>query len=214
MNINPFITALYHRKGIRKVTLQKYRLIDLAILTGLSVLADTVSGLVGFAGLNLYVAVSVSLLLLGYVRWGKWALAANAVVVIAHFLVYRDQGIPSALAEALSFGALSVALAFPLRRFTRPHPAFGPVVLLFLAAYAAMFALQWGLGWAFGTGIPLVTQSLRHVFNFLFNFGLLAVIAHQKDLFIPMVPYLREEAEKRERENEKKGIGLNDDETL
>lgn len=196
------------------MTLKKYRLLDLGILTGLSVLADTVSGLSGFAGLNLYVALSVSLLLLAYVRWGKWALAGNAVLVLVHFLVYRDQGIPVALADALSLGALSVALAFPLRGFTRPRPAFGSAVLLFLSAYAAMFVLGWGLGWALGSGIPFATEFLRHVFNLLFNFGLLAVIARQKDLLIPMKPYLREEAEKRERENEKKGIGTNDDETL
>lgn len=196
------------------MTLQKYRLIDLAILTGLSVLADTVSGLVGFAGLNLYVAASVPLLLLAYVRWGKWGLIANAVVVLDHFLVYLDQGILPAAANALSISALSIALVFPLNRFSRPRPPFGRAALAYLAAYAAMFALEWGLGWAFGTGISLWGEFLHHVFNLLFGFGLLAVIARQKDLLIPMGSYLREETEKRERENAKKGNGLYDDETL
>jgi hypothetical protein len=52
---------------------------------------------------------------------------------------------------------------------------------------------------------------MKHAFNFILGYAILAIIARQKDLLVPMEPYLREEARKREEEKMRKGIGLYDE---
>jgi hypothetical protein len=197
------------------MTIQKYRAIDLLIFSVISILTDVVAGLTGFAGLFLYVAPSIPILFLGYVRWGKWGLIPNVLVSLAHLLVFMNQGLGLAAANAISLLVIGAALFVTQSRFFRPKAKFGTVALSFTAVYLTMALVEWGLDQVWGFPLDLGVHLLHHGFSFLFGLALMIIIQRQKDLMVPMVDYLKKLHETQEAEKAKsKGNGLYDDESI
>ncbi|HAQ57359.1 MAG TPA: hypothetical protein DCR44_08260 [Acholeplasmatales bacterium] len=130
-----------------------------------------------------------------YVRWGRYALFPNLAVAIVNVAVnYVDPAV--AFAHALGILSLSVALLV-LR--TAPlqvrRPKLAPLSLYYLTCYAVLFFTEWILLVVIGRPTGFAGFAVNRIFDVLLGFGLLLIMVAQKELFIPMTPYLLENSE-------------------
>ncbi|HRY77365.1 MAG TPA: hypothetical protein P5154_01230 [Candidatus Izemoplasmatales bacterium] len=194
------------------MTIRKFRIIDLAILTAAGLLPDVLIPLIGLPRVGVYVSISIPVILFCLVRWQRWGLLPLGILTLAQFLIgLWDNPATASLAHAAGMAGLSAGLLIPSKWFIRPRTGFGKVSLYYLTGYVSMVLLEWVIFPLLHGGIPLENVLLKHAFNFFLGYAIFAVIARQKDLLVPMEPYLREEARKREEEKMRKGIGLYDE---
>ncbi len=177
------------------MTIRKLRTIDLIIFFVIGAALDIVLGLYGLFGIKSYLSVSIPLILLAYIRWGKYALFSNLGIAIVHLFLY-DVDFAVGMAHAIAMLSLAVALLIlKMKSMQQTRIAFQYVVLYYTLAYVTMFFVEWILLIVFKHEVLLASQALNHFFNFILGLGLLAIIAMQKELLVRMDPYLREKSE-------------------
>lgn len=181
--------------GVTHLTIRKYRCVDLLVFTAIACILDGVIGRFGLFGGRQYFGLSTVLVLAMYVRWGKYALLSNLVVAAVNVAVnYVDLGV--AFAHAAGILSLSAALFFlrysPL---SARRPKLGPLSLYYLFCYAILFFTEWLLLGLFGHPTGFAGFAANRIFDVLLGGGLLLLMAAQKELFIPMTPYLLENSE-------------------
>ncbi|MDD4355558.1 MAG: hypothetical protein PHP61_06640 [Candidatus Izemoplasmatales bacterium] len=177
------------------MTIRKLRTIDLIIFTVVGSILDIVIGLKGFFGIVAFVSIGIPLVVLSYIRWGKYALLANLVLAIVHLFLFEAPFL-SRLAHSLALMLLSCSLfiqRWSFYRVTRLN--FGLVVGLYIALYLIMFFGEWCMLLIFQMEIPLENLALNHSINILVGSFLLGLMAIQKELLVHMDPYLREKSE-------------------
>ncbi|MFH0992728.1 MAG: hypothetical protein V1761_00095 [bacterium] len=177
------------------MTIRKYRTIDLVIFTAIACILDVLIGRFGLFGGRQYFGLSTVFILVCYVRWGKYGLIANGIVLLVNSVVnYVD--LPVAIAHAAGILGLSIALvllewsALRVRR-----PGLGAVSVYFFAAYVVMFFVEFGMLVALGRGLPLIDYAVNRIFDLILGWGLLVIIALQKDILVPMNLYIQENSE-------------------
>lgn len=181
------------------MSLSKYRTIDLLIFTGIGVLLDVIIGIKGFFRIVLYLAISIPLILLCYVRWGKFGLLPNLVIIVVHNFLYAES-LWINLGHSLALLSLSLALFWirwePLKKRRIPLWA---IALYYLGCTLVMSLFEWSF-WQIGpVSMPLVTYVANYGFNWLLGLGLTLVIGLQKDIYVPMMVYLKDVAEEKEK---------------
>jgi membrane-associated HD superfamily phosphohydrolase len=197
--IKPLSLAKLYHKGVDKLSLSRYRNIDLLIFTVIAVVLDIVIGLQGFFRILLYVAISIPLILLCYVRWGRYGLLLNMVIVIVHLFVYAESFWIN-FGHSLALLSLSIALLFlkwkPMQR--RKIPVWA-IAVYFIGCYLFMSLVEWTI-WHFSpVPMSMVNYLANYGFNMALGLGLSLIISLQKDLYVPMNLYLRELAEEKEK---------------
>ncbi|MBE0701116.1 MAG: hypothetical protein IH571_05470 [Acholeplasmataceae bacterium] len=178
------------------MTIKKFRNMDLILLTTIAVILDVILGLFGLFGLWLFMALSIPIILLCYIRWRSYGLIPNIVVVAAHFIIYYlmlKNDIVVVLAHLLAMQTLSFALVMlKWNKLKERYKQFYPIALYFMVCYGIMFMSEWLLMIAFGKSILLLSHLLNHSLNILLGLGLMAIIYRQNDLFVDMETYLKE----------------------
>jgi hypothetical protein len=181
--------------GVVRLTIRKYRTVDLLIFTAIACILDFVIGRFGLFGGRQYFGLSTTFVLVLYVRWGKAALLPNLVVALVNAAVnYIDFGV--AAAHAAGILALSVALLLirwkPLRE---RRPGLAPATVYYLACYLALFLTEYLLLALFGRGLAFVDYAVNRVFDVLIGWGLLLLVVAQKEILVPMNLYIKENSE-------------------
>ncbi|MDP3130905.1 MAG: hypothetical protein Q8N15_06230, partial [Bacillota bacterium] len=103
-----------------------------------------------------------------------------------------------AVAVAHAAGILSLSVALLVLR-TAPlqahRPKLAPLSLYYLTCYAVLFFTEWILLVVIGRPTGFAGFAVNRIFDILLGFGLLLIMVAQKELFIPMTPYLLENSE-------------------
>lgn len=177
------------------MTIRKLRAIDLIIFTVIGSLLDIVIGLKGFFGIVAFVSIGIPLVVLCYIRWGKYGIVANLALAIVHLFLFEAPFL-SRLAHSLAILSLACCLLIqqlPPYRSTRLN--FPLVIGMYLIGYLIMFFGEWLLLMVFQMEVPLENMALNHAINILVGIFLLGLMAIQKELLVHMDPYLREKSE-------------------
>jgi membrane-associated HD superfamily phosphohydrolase len=178
-------------------------MIDLLIFTAIGVIADAIIGLNGFFGIRLYIALSVPLILLCYVRWKAFGLIPNLVIVIAHVLIYGANN-PLEIVIAHSIGMLSLSGALLFQKwkpFRTRKIAFWAVIVYYLGTYLGMLAIEYLALVILNAGYPFLNYAMNQILNLLLGLGLMIMIGHQKDMLVSMNLYFLEKALERNKGN-------------
>lgn len=168
------------------------------IFFALASILDVVLGRYGLFGIRSYLAVSTSILVMLYVRWGKYALLVNIGIATIHLFLFEvDWSVR--VAHALSILSLAVVLLIlKMKIFRITRVDFQYVVLAYAIAYLTMFFVEWLLLLVFNQSVELGAHALNRLFDALLGIGLLTLIAMQKELLVRMEPYLREKNEEKQ----------------
>ncbi|PKK86757.1 MAG: hypothetical protein CVV63_03820, partial [Tenericutes bacterium HGW-Tenericutes-8] len=93
------------------MTIAKYRLIDLIVLTLLCVIIDVVGFFVSQSDLIFfYVTLSTPVLLIIYIRWDYRGLLSTLVVALLHIILYRNFDFLSLILYMASIMSISTAM--------------------------------------------------------------------------------------------------------
>ena len=184
------------------MTIAKYRLLDLIVLGVVAVIVD----LIGFFAsqkelIFLYVTLSTPILMIIYVRWGKYGLYVNGVIALLHTILYRNFDILPMLGYITSIFALSVSMVW--FKITTKGQIRSEVLLLtlyFLTGYLALFFTQVLLQyWLFGT-VEWIVLFTRHGLNIILGWVILMIARHQEDFMVDMKAYLLRQIKERQEE--------------
>lgn len=178
-------------------------MIDLLIFTAIGVIADVIIGLNGLFGIQLYIALSIPLILLCYVRWRTFGLIPNLIIVIAHVFIYiGNNPFEVVLAHAIGLLSLSGALLFlKWKPLQARKMAFWAVIVYYLGMYLGMLAIEYLSLVLLNAGYPFFNFAMNQILNLLLGLGLFIMIGHQKDLLVSMNLYFLEKASERNKGN-------------
>ncbi|MCF7932891.1 MAG: hypothetical protein K9K93_06960 [Acholeplasmataceae bacterium] len=181
------------------MTINKFRTFDLLILSVVAIVIDAVIASFGLFGIRLFVALSFAVMMLGYVRWKKYALFMNALIAIAHMIIHLllKQDLSIVLAHGMAVMAFSSALIIlPIKSRTNTHTDDHLIILKALLCYGVYLVAEWLLMLLFGQSVGILGHLLNHSLNILLTLGLLLIMNHQEDLMTDMTSYLRKKAER------------------
>ncbi len=181
--------------GVASLTIRKYRTIDLIIFSAIACVLDVLIGRFGLFGGRQYFGLSTVFVLVCYVRWGKYGLIANGVVLLVNSIV---NFVDFRIAVAHGVGILALAVALGLVQWSAlrvRRPGLGAASLYFIVAYATMFLVEFGLLVLLGRGLPLIDYAVNRIFDVILGWGLLVIITLQKEILVPMNLYIQENSE-------------------
>jgi hypothetical protein len=177
------------------LSLKKFRLLDILIFTFVAVLIDIVVGIYGLLGLKLFFSIGIPIVLLLYIRWGKYALIANIIIVIVHFVVHYVN-IYVMIAHSIGLFSLSFAIVLvKWDKLQKRNVEFQYVFVYFIFLYLTMLLVEWILLLIFNQYVNLFAHLLNHSLNMLLSILILSIISKQNDLIINMNNYLRDQTE-------------------
>ena len=182
------------------MTIYKFRIIDLLILTSIGVLIDLVLGFSGLFGLFTYISISMPLLCAMYIRWGKYAMFSNMTIALSQTIMFLVIGESLLVVLSHLIAVLSMMLIIPLRQtlgMNKETLSLLRIWMFYLMIYSVMFFTGWVMSLIFGVSISLANHGLNHTINIFLGLGLLAIMSRQKDLLTDMHQYLLTQAERK-----------------
>ncbi len=172
--------------------LSRFRLIDITVFTLIAVIIDIVIGVYGLFGIRLYISVGIPIIFLLYLRWGKYALLTNVIIILVHFLVHY---VNIYVMFTHSIGLFSLSIAIFLRRWRKlqkKNIEFQHIFFSFFILYAVMFFIEWFLLMLLNQDINILVQLLNHSLNLVLSVLLLFFMSKQNDLLVNMNIYLQD----------------------
>jgi hypothetical protein len=193
---DPFtcFTLLY--KGEWKLTITKFRNIDILIFTVISVIIDFVLARYGLFGLRMYISLVLPISLIVIVRWRKWGLISLLAIAISHIFGYWDNHILVIMAHIISLSVIALAVFLVPKLYWR-NKSFANLALIYLILYLPMIFIEWALLLLFGREVSITNILLNHSVNFFLGLFILFLVYLQKDLVVDMKKYfINKEKEK------------------
>lgn len=190
------------------MTMRKYKLIDIAILTATALLADVVSYWVKskFVQDTLYIAPSIIFVIIIYIRWGKLGIASNVLLMIAQITIYRHEilaSTPQLVGFILGYLSLSSVLIWTgKKKHDIISSGFKMITLYLIIPYGLMILLEAGASNLLGFEGTFVTYWGRHVMNLPICLIIMVIAVFQKNLLVDMPTYLKEQQKERDEKNE------------
>lgn len=190
------------------MTLKKYRLIDIAILTAIGFIADLVSHWVKttFVQDTLYIAPSIIFVIFIYIRWGKLGLISNAILLLGQIALYGQEilgNLPLLAGFTIGYMSLSSVLIWTgKRKRAIISSGFKMITLYLIIPYGLMILLEAGASNLLGFKENLVTFWGRHVMNLPICLIIMVIAVFQKNLLVDMPLYLKEQQKERDEKNE------------
>lgn len=183
------------------LTIKKFMMFDLIVLTIIAVIVDIVGFFASKTDLKfLYVALSVIVMMIAYIRWDFKAFVIPLVIVILHMILYRGGTLLTQTVYALSI--FSVGLSMIWFKLVKRDQIKEEVLLLtgyFVTGYLALFLFQAWASYLSGE-VQWVTLLIRHSVNFILGWVVLFIASKQEDLLVGMKAYLLRSIEERKKE--------------
>ncbi len=170
------------------MTISKFRYIELLVFTAISILIDFLIGRYGLFGLRMFFAISYPVIFLMYIRWRKWGLTINALVVIAHAIIYIDNPPLVILAHCLSILILGL-MVFIEPKIRNKTFKYETISLIFIGLYLVMIMVEWLLLLIFGQDISLWGHLINQSVNLFIALLVLFIMHLQTDLVTDMETY-------------------------
>jgi hypothetical protein len=147
--------------------------------------------------MNFYISFSIPLLTLIYVRWHKYGLISNGILIIVHILTITFIGgvsltnFLSALANGLSIGLISLTLLW-IKLIKKDNLKYnvGNVSILYFALYLLVGFVEFGLNSIFTGYNDLLAFGLFHLLNLFLGYGIMLLELKTKSLFVYQIEYL------------------------
>ncbi|MDR2867593.1 MAG: hypothetical protein LBV55_02925 [Acholeplasmatales bacterium] len=183
------------------MSLNKYRTIDLVIFTVIVSVLDVILLAISVNVINfylrLYISFSLPLIAMIYVRWHKYGLISNVILMVVHTLaIYfltgmNLEGFLGGLANGLSLGFIALTLwwIYYLKKNANSYNI-GNVTILYLAIYLLMWGSEYGLNVLFGNETSIIAYALFHLLNLFLGYGIMLLVLKTKGLFIYQIEYL------------------------
>jgi hypothetical protein len=167
---------------------------DLIFLTVVAIISDLLLASFGLIGIRLFLSIAYPMVVISYIRWHKYGLFTNFIVIIAHLLIYGIIGKvewPIAALHALSIiGFSSVLIIIALTNQQKQKVSSYIYLMMYTLGFLTVFLLEWGLYNLFGFKLNLISHGFNHILNFLFGLFIIFITSKQKDLLINMRYYL------------------------
>lgn len=181
------------------MTIKKYKIIDIAILTSLAIVIDLISyWLLGAADgegrFNFFITPSIALLIIIYIRWGWAGVFPNLLIALIHLVVYQKELLVHYnrwIPYLVAFMTLFINILW--------KKVFGSVIiksrlvmitLYFLVTFTLLIVAEWMIALSLGSDIELFTYFVRNVFNMLIAFAIILIATFQKGLVVDVESYL------------------------
>lgn len=183
------------------MTIKKFMTFDLLVLTVIASIVDIVGFFASKTDLKfLYVALSVIVMMIAYIRWDIKALVIPVVIILLHLILYSGGTLLTNLVYSLSLLATSLAMLwFKILKRDRIKDEILLLTLYFITGYLSMFLLQALASYLSGE-IQWVTLIIRHSVNFILGWVILVIASRQEDLLVDMKKYLLRSIEERRKE--------------
>lgn len=181
------------------MTIQKFRKLDLIVLTMVAVISDLLIAVFGILNISLFLSIAFPILILVYVRWHVYGAITHGVIILSHLIIFglfSDNGWLIALLHALSIVGFGLSFLIIKTYGKKTYTPFQYIFLAFVVGYLSFILLSWGLYQMVAT-INLLVVMISHSINLLLGIGLLLLINRQKVLLVNMVSYLIEKNEEK-----------------
>ncbi len=177
------------------MTIKKFRMIDLAIFSILAAITDIAVTMFGLLGVKFYLAISMAVIVLVYIRWRKYGWMTNVFIAIVHLILFgiiNSDWVVASL-HALSILGMAVIIGLLQLQFFNIKKKFDFVHmgLLFIVGYLTTFLLEWGLYNIILEPTNFLNHALNHILTIVVGLGLCLIIVYQDNLAIDMDDYLR-----------------------
>ncbi len=183
------------------LTIKKFMMFDLLVLTVMAIIADVLGYFASRQAFAfLYIALSIPVMLIAYIRWDIKALIIPVLIMVLHLILYRGGTFLAQSIYVLSI--LSTALSMIWFKFIRRDGIKDEFILLstyYLTAYIALFMFH-VLAMAVSGEIQWVTLIIRHSVNVILGWLILFIASKQQDLLVDMKAYLKRQIEERRQE--------------
>ncbi len=183
------------------MTIKKFMMFDLLTLCVIAIIVDVVGYFASRSDLVfLYVALSIPVMLIAYIRWDIKALVLPGVTILLHVILYRDDHILATMVYLLSIASTAVSMIwFKVFKRNRIKEEFLLLSLYYVSGYALMFLFQAYASHLMGE-IQWLTLLIRHSVNFILGWIILFIASKQEDLLVDMKGYLLRSIEERKKE--------------
>lgn len=184
------------------MTIAKYRLIDLIVLTLLCVIIDIVGFFVSQSDLIFfYVTLSTPILLIIYIRWDYRGLISTLVVAVLHLILYRNFDLLSLALYVTSIFMITTAMIwFKLVGRNQIKQEVLWLTLYFLTGYLMMFFTQVLAQYILFKEIEWIVLITRHGLNLILGWVILMIAKRQEDFMVDMEKYLLNQIKERQQE--------------
>lgn|GEM_PF-3566907 len=191
------------------MTLKKYRILDILILTVIAVIADVLSNLAsGWISAQwifpMYIAPSIVFIVFIYIRWNYAGVFSHLGLLGVQMLLLRNELFSNAwLLLAFIIGYLSIAWVLLLRpkqsNILRSRKK--TLLIYFLATLGIMITLESIVLMITPIDGTVVDLLFRHLVNFIMLLIVFMIAQRQKDFLTDMKSYLiKVEKERNEKE--------------
>jgi hypothetical protein len=175
------------------LTIEKFRNIDIALLSFIAVIVDVI-GILLFkkSFIVMYFSLSYVIVILTYVRWGRFGLIPNILVSINHLILYFTLSSDNATSIVLhGIAILSLYMFYVLKKyFIKETMTLRKLLTGYVLTYLMTLVVEYALFFIFNQAVDLWSMLLNHIFNFILVFGVLIVVYKQKNLCVDMHQYL------------------------
>lgn len=180
------------------MTIKKYRIIDIAILTALAILTDLIAYWVTGIGSgtldSFFITPSIAIIVIIYIRWGWIGVIPNLLVGLVHLFVYQEQLLVHYTAWfPYLTGFMLLFASYIWKKLLK-----GDIIqsrLLMIALYIILnFAImvfgEWLVALTFGTNHQLIFYMVRHAVNIIIALMIFIVATYQKGLVTDARKYI------------------------
>lgn len=183
------------------MTIKKFMTFDLLVLTVIASIVDIVGYFASKTDLKfLYIALSVVVMMIAYIRWDYKAFVIPVVIVLLHLILYRGQTFWTSLVYASSIFSIGVSMIwFKIVKRDHIKQEVLLLTLYFMTGYISMFFLQALASYISGE-VQWLTLIIRHSVNFILGWVIFMIASRQEDLLVDMKAYLLRSIEERRKE--------------
>jgi len=184
------------------LTIQKFRTIDLIVLTTIAVIVDVVGYFASQSALVfLYVTLSTPIMMIAYIRWNYRGLVINIAAIFLYTILYRNFELIPMIGYALSVMSIGlVMLWFKIIDRNQIKNEILTLTLYFVSGYLLLFIVQALTQYIIANEIQWITLITRHSINFILGWIIMLIASRQQDFMVDMHGYLLKQIEERKKE--------------
>lgn len=169
--------------------MKRLKLIDLIAFTLIAIVCDVIAIKFKLLNLNLYIAISMPILILLYIRWGTWVLIPNVIISFIHFVSFSGS-IESRLIHSVSLLMIGLTLlVIRLNSFKRLPIKLYNILSLYFLIYTIMILSEWGLSHTLEEPIVFINHLTYHSLNIVIGMIILILANLQPNIVVSMKSY-------------------------
>lgn len=177
------------------MSINKFMIIDLIILSIVAVFSELAGQLFGFMGMNrpILITLAYPVILASYVRWQRQGLWINLVIILTDLIIYRTVSYDLVIIRSLSNIGLSVGLiylSYLKKNQIEVKKDIYTSLFYYLIGYLGIMILQGLLQLMFKVDFNLMALIIYHMANFILGLIVIIVMRIQPNFLVDMRKYL------------------------